>query len=44
MVNFKGCILVAGIDFLVHPIYCKFNYTTVIITNTLYYRNKNYHT
>ncbi len=42
--TFKGSSSVPGIDFSDHLNYWKFNYEAVMITNTAFYRNKNYHT
>lgn len=42
--SFKGTSLVQGIDFSDHLNYWKFNYDAVMITNTAFFRNKNYHT
>ncbi len=42
--SFKGSHLVRGIDFSDHLNYWNFNYPAVMITNTSFYRNKNYHT
>ncbi|WP_034040591.1 M28 family peptidase [Wocania ichthyoenteri] len=42
--SFQGSSLVAGVDFSDHLNYWNFNYPAVMITNTAFYRNKNYHT
>lgn len=42
--SFKGSAALPGIDFSDHMNYWKFNYDAVMITNTAFYRNKNYHT
>ncbi|NMH86231.1 M28 family peptidase [Flavivirga algicola] len=41
---FKGSHLVRGIDYSDHLNYWNFNYPAVMVTNTSFYRNKNYHT
>ena len=41
--SFKGPEAMSGIDFSDHLNYWKFNYGAVMITNTAFYRNKNYH-
>lgn len=43
-ITFKGASDVEGIDFSDHLNYWKFNYDAVMITNTAFFRNKNYHT
>ncbi len=43
-VSFKGSKLVEGVDFSDHLNYWKFNYDAVMVTNTAFFRNKNYHT
>ncbi|MEP0214360.1 MAG: M28 family peptidase [Cellulophaga sp.] len=43
-VSFKGSSLVTGVDFSDHLNYWNLNYPAVMITNTSFYRNKNYHT
>ena len=43
-VTFKGNSQVKGIDFSDHLNYWKFNYDAVMITNTAFFRNENYHT
>lgn len=43
-INFKGSSAVSGVDFSDHRNYWAFNYPAVMITNTAFYRNKNYHT
>ncbi|WGH74818.1 M28 family peptidase [Tenacibaculum tangerinum] len=42
--SYKGSSKVEGVDFSDHLNYWKFNYDAVMITNTAFYRNKNYHT
>ncbi len=42
--SFKGSSLVAGVDYSDHLNYWNFDYPAVMITNTAFYRNKNYHT
>ena len=42
--TFKDSHLVRGVDFSDHLNYWKFGYPAVMITNTSFYRNKNYHT
>jgi hypothetical protein len=41
--SFKGPKSLAGLDFSDHRNYWEFNYSAVMITNTSFYRNKNYH-
>lgn len=41
--SFKGPASLQGVDFSDHRNYWKFNYSAVMITNTAFYRNKNYH-
>ncbi len=41
--SFKGPKSLPGIDFSDHLNYWKFGYRAVMITNTAFYRNKNYH-
>jgi hypothetical protein len=41
--SFKGPTSLPGIDFSDHLNYWKFDYPAVMITNTAFYRNKNYH-
>lgn len=41
--SFKGPKALPGIDFSDHLNYWKFGYPAVMITNTAFYRNKNYH-
>ncbi len=41
---FKGSGIVRGVDYSDHLNYWNFNYPAVMITNTSFYRNKNYHT
>lgn len=43
-VAFNGSSLVRGVDFSDHLNYWNLNYPAVMITNTSFYRNKNYHT
>lgn len=43
-VSFKGSSLISGVDFSDHLNYWNFNYPAIMITNTAFYRNKNYHT
>ncbi|WP_298497889.1 M28 family peptidase [uncultured Algibacter sp.] len=43
-INFKGSSLIAGVDYSDHLNYWKFDYPAIMITNTAFYRNKNYHT
>lgn len=42
--SFKGNSLFTGVDFSDHLNYWKFNFEAVMITNTAFYRNDNYHT
>jgi len=42
--SFKGTSLLPGVDFSDHLNYWNLNYDAVMITNTAFYRNKNYHT
>jgi len=42
--SFKGDASLTGIDFSDHLNYWKFNYDATMITNTAFFRNKNYHT
>lgn len=42
--SFKGSSSVPGVDFSDHLNYWKQNFEAVMITNTAFYRNKNYHT
>ncbi len=42
--SFKGSSKLSGVDFSDHMNYWKFDYNAVMITNTAFYRNKNYHT
>ena len=42
--SFKGSAALPGIDFSDHMNYWQFNYEAIMITNTAFYRNKNYHT
>ncbi|UKN02067.1 M28 family peptidase [Paracrocinitomix mangrovi] len=41
--SFKGPAGLQGIDFSDHLNYWKFDYSAVMITNTAFYRNSNYH-
>lgn len=41
--SFKGPAWLTGIDFSDHLNYWKFGYSAVMITDTSFYRNKNYH-
>lgn len=41
--SFKGPQKLPGIDFSDHQNYWKFQYSAVMITNTAFYRNHNYH-
>lgn len=41
--SFKGPAQLSGIDFSDHLNYWKYGYSAVMITNTAFYRNKNYH-
>ena len=43
-VSFKAPSNIKGIDFSDHLNYWKFNYDAVMITNTAFFRNHNYHT
>lgn len=42
--SFKGDSFLPGVDFSDHLNYWKYNFEAVMITNTAFYRNKNYHT
>ena len=42
--SFIGSSLLLGVDFSDHFNYWNFNFDAVMITNTAFYRNKNYHT
>ncbi|PQJ79240.1 M28 family peptidase [Polaribacter porphyrae] len=42
--SFKGSSRLPGVDFSDHLNYWKHNFDAVMITNTAFYRNKNYHT
>lgn len=42
--SFKGDSSLPGVDFSDHLNYWKYNFEAVMITNTAFYRNKNYHT
>jgi len=41
--NFKAPAKIEGIDFSDHLNYWKFNYDALMVTNTAFYRNRNYH-
>lgn len=41
--SFTGPTIIPGLDFSDHLNYWKFGYSAVMITNTAFYRNKNYH-
>ncbi|BDD05279.1 M28 family peptidase [Aureibacter tunicatorum] len=41
--SFKAPAMLPGIDFSDHLNYWRYNYSAVMITNTAFYRNKNYH-
>jgi len=41
--SFKGTVLLPGVDFSDHRNYWKYGYSALMITNTAFYRNKNYH-
>lgn len=41
--SFKGPASLPGVDFSDHRNYWKYGYSAVMITNTAFYRNKNYH-
>ena len=41
--SLKAPSFVTGVDFSDHQNYWKFGYSAVMITNTAFYRNKNYH-
>lgn len=41
--SFTGLKMLPGIDFSDHRNYWKFDYNAVMITNTAFYRNPNYH-
>jgi hypothetical protein len=41
--SFKSFKALPGVDFSDHLNYWKFDYSAVMITNTAFYRNKNYH-
>jgi hypothetical protein len=41
--SFRGPSFLPGIDFSDHQNYWKYGYSAVMITNTAFYRNKNYH-
>jgi hypothetical protein len=41
--SFRGPKTLPGIDFSDHQNYWKYGYSAVMITNTAFYRNKNYH-
>lgn len=42
--SFMGSSDLPGVDFSDHMNYWEFNFEAVMITNTAFYRNKNYHT
>ncbi|MFT3681439.1 MAG: M28 family peptidase [Ferruginibacter sp.] len=42
--SFTGPAWIPGVDFSDHKNYWKFGYSALMITNTAFYRNKNYHT
>ena len=42
--SFKGNPSLSGVDFSDHLNYWNHNFAAVMITNTAFYRNKNYHT
>ncbi|MCL4164784.1 UNVERIFIED_CONTAM: hypothetical protein GTU68_026779, partial [Idotea baltica] len=42
--SFKGNPSISGVDFSDHLNYWNHNFAAVMITNTAFYRNKNYHT
>ena len=44
VVSFNGPTTMKGIDFSDHLNYWKYNMKAVMVTNTAFYRNKNYHT
>lgn len=41
--SFKGPASLTGVDFSDHRNYWRYDYSAVMITNTAFYRNKNYH-
>jgi len=41
--SIKGPTWLQGLDFSDHQNYWKFDYSAVMITDTAFYRNKNYH-
>ncbi len=41
--SFKGPLKLPGVDFSDHQSYWKYGYSAVMITNTAFYRNENYH-
>jgi hypothetical protein len=41
--SFKGPASLTGVDFSDHRNYWKYGYSALMITNTAFYRNKNYH-
>jgi len=41
--SFKGPSTLPGVDFSDHRNYWKYGYSSVMISNTAFYRNKNYH-
>ena len=42
--SFKGNNLLPGVDFSDHLNYWNLDYDAIMITNTAFYRNTNYHT
>ncbi len=43
-ISFKGSSAISGVDYSDHLNYWKFDFPAIMITNTSFYRNKNYHT
>ena len=43
-VSFSGPRIMAGIDFSDHQSFWNYNYPAVMVTDTAFFRNKNYHT
>ncbi len=43
-ISFKGSSSISGVDYSDHLNYWKFDFPAIMITNTSFYRNKNYHT
>jgi hypothetical protein len=41
--SFRASAKLPGVDFSDHQNYWKYGYNAVMITNTAFYRNKNYH-